>query len=201
MARVLLAAAMMAAVGANATHATELRYRSTRQVAAKSVYIVLAECMAVETRAVEKFGNNLFTFSDFRIEETIAGGLEPEFTLRLFGGSQGNVVIDAPMVPRFQPGERVVLLLGEKNKDGYPIVSLQGVFRVRDANQGRGVIETPITELTIFNAAEGAPYAEPPQTITVDDFVYSLKHDESLKRDESSRAVPASSSKTSSEAS
>lgn len=178
-ARALYAAScLLVFLAAPPSEGTDVRYRSTTQVAAKSAYLVVAECMAVETRQVEKFGGNLFTFSDFRIEESIAGDLEPEFTLRLFGGQQGAVFIDAPMVPRFQPGERVVLLLGEKNTDGYPVVSIHGVFRIRDGGPdgSRGIVETPVTGLPLYNAKDGSLYAGRPHTLTVDDFVYSLKN-------------------------
>jgi hypothetical protein len=164
---------LLAATGS--VEARDARALESRDLAARSAYVVLAECTGVEVAPVDRLGGNLFTFSHFRVETNIAGDLEPEFTLRLFGGLRGNVWIDAPVMPRFRVGERVLLLLREKNADGYPVVSTRGVFRVRaDARGGAGTLEIPIAAFA--GADERGLASRPGQfaEVGVEDFIRSL---------------------------
>lgn len=156
--------------------ATSVRPLTTRQLTESAARVVVARCVSVETRGVPAYGGQLFTFSTFETRDRIAGAIGDRFTLRLFGGRQGDVVVDAPMMPTFTPGEDVLLLLGPDNADGHPVVRIQGVLRIEtDARTGAPVVTTPVSGLDIQRATDGAGYAVPPTPVPLDDLVFTLR--------------------------
>lgn len=153
----------------------EIREMSTMQIIESSTRAVLAKCISVEVKPVEKYGGNIFTFSKFKTLEKISGDIGDEFTLRLYGGEFEDVVIDAPMMPSFMPEEAVILLLGDDNNDGYPIIFVQGVFRLgTNSSTNEKVVMTPVTDTPIYRSSDGSLYATTPTIITVEDFKYTI---------------------------
>lgn len=100
------------------------------QLIDRSPRIVIATCAATETRSVQAYGGNPFTFSRFDKVETLAGDLSGSFEIRLFGGRLGNTRVWEDGLPTFTPGTRYLLFLGPSNKDGFPLLKPQGVFEV-----------------------------------------------------------------------
>lgn len=154
----------------------DIRWRSTGQVVETSVRAVHATCVDVDIQEVAQYGGNLFTFSTFQVQEKIYGDIDDQFTLRIFGGEQAGMTIEFPMRPTFKPKEEVILLLGPDNKDGYPVVSIHGVYRIiRHPRTGANVVETSITGMTVYRAATGSAYSSTPRLVPVEDFIYSLR--------------------------
>ena len=140
--------------------------------------IVVARCVDSAPRADAKTGS-IFTYSKFEVLESVKGRVGPAFTIRLFGGTVGNITDGAPGLPEFHQGEKVVLFLGPDNQDGYPALFLQGVYRTeQEPASGAWIVTDPIDDLPLFRAGTRTPISitrlsEPP--ITVEDFVYSIR--------------------------
>ncbi|MBA4284370.1 MAG: hypothetical protein C0434_02415 [Xanthomonadaceae bacterium] len=115
------------------TRALDLVPLTVDQLIDRSPRIVIATCAATETRPVQAYGGNPFTFSRFDKVETLAGNLSGSFEVRLFGGRLGNTRIWEDGLPTFTPGTRYLLFLGPSNKDGFPLLKPQGVFEVLHA--------------------------------------------------------------------
>ena len=157
--------------------AVSLRPLTTRELFQSAARAVVARCVSVETRAVPAYGGQLFTFSTFETRDRISGTIGDRFTLRLFGGRQGDIVVDAPMTPTFTPGEDVLLLLGPDNADGHPIVRIQGVLRIEtDARTGVPVVTTPVSGINLRRAIDGTAYAVPPTPVPLEDIVFTLRN-------------------------
>lgn len=153
---------------------TELRSMTTAEAARLARRIVVAECRAVDVREAD---GQIFTFTDFDAITTVKGTLPPQFTLRLVGGQVGDVTVDAPLTPRFVPGERLVLFLGADNKKGYPVIFPQAVFRVRTRPGTTEKIVAPKpTGLVLYRASDGRAYPTPlPADVLLEDLVFSLR--------------------------
>ena len=80
------------------------------------------------------------------------------------------------MMPRFGVGERVLLLLGEDNKDGHPLVEIQGVFRIKDdPSGGEPRIVTPVAGMTLYRATDDRRYDKQPAYLSLADFSHSVR--------------------------
>jgi hypothetical protein len=147
---------------------------TTQQVFKLSARIVFAKCRNVTVR--KEAGGNIFTFSEFDVISVIKGPNDTEFSLRLLGGRIGDTEISSSNIPSFKVGEEVVLFLGRDNKDGYPTVFPQGVFRVRTnpASNQRVVLPRP-NGLQLFNSQDDKPYSTPPDPLPLQDFLVSLR--------------------------
>ena len=97
--------------------------------------VVRARCMTNETGWQ---GGEIWTVTTFGVEETWKGATAIQIRVRLPGGSTGGLTSTIAGVPRFMPGEDVVLFLEAKGKSEFSVVSwMQGTFRVRrDARSG-----------------------------------------------------------------
>ena len=141
--------------------------------------ILVAKCTGSAARVVNELGGNIFTFTTFTVVEMVKGSLPPAFTIRVLGGTVGNVTVGPDDVPQFHAGEEVILFLGPDNQDGYPTLSPQGLYRTewRPA-PGGPIVTDPIYDLPLFRAGTRTPISpttpsEPPTT--VEDFVHSIR--------------------------
>ena len=159
---------------------------NTLDLVRRSERIVVARCLSSQARTVEP-GGNIFTFSEFQVIDLVKGSLLPQFTLRLVGGTVGATSDHADM-PRFEPGEELILFLGPDNRDGYPTVGLQSIYRTRrDLASQQWVVADAIYDLKLFRAEtrneinqfSTGNYNSP---VTVEDFVWSIR--QALQRPE-----------------
>jgi len=94
--------------------------------------VVRAQCVANSTGWD---GGEIWTFTSFAVEDAWKGapsGAAQQLTVRLLGGSVGNLSSTVSGVPRFRPGEEVILFLQSTARGDYSIVSwVQGTFRIR----------------------------------------------------------------------
>jgi hypothetical protein len=114
---------------------TSLVRMSVADMTRISSAVVRARCMANETGWQ---GGEIWTVTTFSVEETWKGATAIQIRVRLPGGSTGGLTSTIAGVPRFMPGEDVVLFLEAKGKGEFSVVSwMQGTFRVwRDVRSG-----------------------------------------------------------------
>ena len=147
----------------------------------KSERVVIAKCIDVKTERVEKYGNSLFTFARFKVVDVITGSIVNEFTLRQFGGREGNTVIGSAIDYPFVKGEKLLLFLGGNNDDGYPLMFPQGVYKiVASSISGNEIIQhtensSAISGVRLYRAKDRSEYKHTPSVVLLNDFVFSLK--------------------------
>lgn len=119
--------------------ATTLMRMSVAKMAQTAQLIVRAHCVA-SSSAWD--GGEIWTFTSFEIEDSWKGaeasGSGTQITVRLLGGSVGNLTSAVSGIPRFHPGEEVILFLEPTARGNFSIVSwVQGTFRIhRDMRSG-----------------------------------------------------------------
>jgi hypothetical protein len=123
----------------SAATATTLMHMSVAKMAQTAMLIVRARCVG-SSSAWDK--GEIWTFTSFEIEDSwkssAAANAGTQITVRLLGGSVGNLTSLVSGVPRFHPGEEVILFLEPKSGGEFSIVSwIQGTFRIhRDQRSG-----------------------------------------------------------------
>jgi hypothetical protein len=112
-----------------AAAATTLARMTIEQMTRASQLVVRAKCTGNSTGWD---AGEIWTFSEFQVEDTWKGTPPSNLTVCLLGGPAGNLASSVPGVPRFQPGEEVVLFLEATRKGDFSVVSwVQGTFRIR----------------------------------------------------------------------
>lgn len=156
-----LAAAAIAVVCATALliatpcQATTLERMSLAKMAQTAPLIVRARCLANSTAWD---AGEIWTFTTFAIEETWKGappGAAAQITVRLLGGSVGDLTSTVSGIPRFHPGEEVILFLEPTSRGDFSIVSwVQGTFRIRrDPRSGEEIAIQDTASFDAFNPA------------------------------------------------
>lgn len=136
-------------------NATTLERMSLAKMAQTAPLIVRARCLGNSTAWDS---GEIWTFTTFSIEDTWKGappGAAAQLTVRLLGGSLGNLTSTVSGVPRFRPGEEVILFLEPTSRGDFSIVSwVQGTFRIRrDARTGSEVVVQDTAAFDTFNPA------------------------------------------------
>lgn len=132
----LSAAAWLALLPCVATGAygTTIERMSLEQIARSAPVIVRARCAR---NSVVQDAGEIWTLSSFEVEEVWRGDVTQEITVRLLGGRMDEITSHVSGVPRFQPGEEVVLFLEPTKRGDFSVVSWQqGTFRIRHAASG-----------------------------------------------------------------
>ena len=145
MVMVLLLAVALAALdtGTAATaSATTLERMSIAKMTQNAQLVVRAQCLA---NSVAWDGGEIWTITSFEVEDAWKGaptGAAQQLTVRLLGGSVGNLTSTVSGVPRFRPGEEVILFLQPTARGDFSIVSwVQGTFRIhRDTRSGAEIV-------------------------------------------------------------
>lgn len=106
----------------------------------------------------------IFTYTDLNIEEVIKG---PDLhvhriELREIGGEVGGVGMEVEGSSRFSPGEEVVVLLGNENRDGSFDVRglMMGKLKVVTDDRGQEVLRGPAIDFQedgVIGEREGTP--------------------------------------------
>jgi hypothetical protein len=117
------------------TDATTLESMSVARMGRAAPVIIRAQCLASSTGWD---AGEIWTLTLFETQEIWKGVAPPRVTVRLIGGRLGNLNSSVPGVPRFKPGEEVVLFLEPTPRRDFSIVSwVQGTFRIhRDPRTG-----------------------------------------------------------------
>lgn len=135
----LLCLALLAGMPRIASATTLLRM-SLATMTRRSQIIVRAKCIG---NSVRWDRGEIWTFTSFDAEETWKGSAPQRFDVRLLGGRMGSLTSSVSGIPRFSPGEDVVLFL-EPTAGEYSVVAWQeGTFRIR---HNPGTEEPTVTE-------------------------------------------------------
>jgi len=139
-------------LAASGITATTLARMSVTQMSQIAPVIVRARCLANSTRWD---AGDIWTFSTFAVEEIWKGSVSARITVRLLGGTAGNLTSTIDGIPRFRPGETVVLFLEPTSRGDLSVLSWQqGTFRVRLSPRGAQEIVTQDTaSFSTFDSA------------------------------------------------
>ncbi len=117
--------------------------------------VVRARCV---TNSSAWHDGEIWTFTSFTVEDAWKGapsGAAQRLTVRLLGGSVGNLSSTVSGVPRFRPGEEVILFLQPTARGDYSIVSwVQGTFRIH--RDGRSGVEIVVQDTAAFDTYDPA---------------------------------------------
>jgi hypothetical protein len=157
-------ALLMAAAAPGTTFSAE----TTADLIVKAERICCAVVDGAEARRDPRTG---FVFEHVRLRllEDIKGRTEGSvIELRLPGGRADGVVTVAPGMPRLKTGQEAVLLLGARNRDGFPVVlqAAGGVLPLRAEASGRRCLCAPVS---------GMKELEGERQVTLDSFRASVK--------------------------
>lgn len=119
---------------AGAAHATTLERMSLEKMTQITKAIARIRCIS---NATIWDSGEIWTVTTFDVEQTWRGTLPAQIRVRLLGGRLGGITSTVSAVPRFAPGEEVVLFLERMPSGALSVVSWQqGVFRIRHNNRG-----------------------------------------------------------------
>lgn len=127
---------LIAICGPGAARATTIERMSLEKMSRMAKVIVRARCLGNSTN---QDAGEIWTFTNFAVEEVWRGAAPAQITVRLLGGRTGNLTSSVSGVPRFRAGEEVLLFLEPAAHGDFSVVSWeQGTFRVRrDPATGR----------------------------------------------------------------
>ena len=127
-----LAGLTLLAVVANATTLARLHFE---ELAKQATAVARVRCL----RAESKWQNGeIWTETQFVVEEQSKGDLPGIITVRMIGGVIGPLRSHVEGVPAFRPGEEAYLFLWTRGREPYRVLGwTQGTFRItRDARTG-----------------------------------------------------------------
>jgi hypothetical protein len=132
--------------------ATTLARMSIEKMSRTAPLIVRARCAGNSTRWD---AGEIWTFSNFEVEETWRGSAPPSIAVRMLGGRLGNLTSTVSGVPRFQSEEEVVLFLEPTTHGDFSIVSwAQGTLRIRrDSRTGAENVTQDSASVATFDPA------------------------------------------------
>jgi hypothetical protein len=132
--------------------ATTLKRMSLPDLSRAAHTIVRARCVANSTRWDT---GEIWTFTTFDVEEIWKGSAPAQITVRLLGGKSGNLTSTVSGVPRFAPGEELVLFLERTPAQDFSIVSwMQGTFRIaRNRTTDEEIVTQDTATFAVFDPA------------------------------------------------
>ncbi|MGA9569135.1 MAG: hypothetical protein WBS17_03555 [Candidatus Acidiferrales bacterium] len=135
--------------------ATTLERMSVAKMTQVAQLVVRARCVANSSAWHD---GEIWTFTSFAVEDAWKGapsGAAQRLTVRLLGGSVGDLSSTVSGVPRFRPGEEVILFLQPTARGDYSIVSwVQGTFRIH--RDGRSGVEIVVQDTAAFDTYDPA---------------------------------------------
>jgi hypothetical protein len=147
-----LACGMLAMAAGATSGATTLERMSLDKMAAAAPVIVRARCTGNSAARDE---GEIWTITSFDVEERWRGSPPAQITVRLLGGSLGDITSHVSGVPRFSPGEDVVLFLQPTIRGDFSVVSWeQGTFRIhRDMPGAHAFVAQDTASFATFDPA------------------------------------------------
>ncbi len=143
----LCVAALAATAGA-----TTIARMNLRQLAAASRAVVRARCLGNNSRWE---GGEIWTFSRFDTLEAFKGSPPGEFTVQLIGGQAGGIESIVAGVPRFFPGEEVILFLAPAAGGGDSVTAWEeGTFRVTRDAAGHALVTQDMAAEEVYDRAK-----------------------------------------------
>ena len=162
----LLLAMLLMPIAAGATTLLRMSVETLSQAAG---VIVRAQCL--ENSAGWDAGE-IWTFTSFEVKEVWSGSAPARITVRLLGGRVGDFTSSVSGVPRFRPGENVVLFLEATPRGDFSVVSWQqGTFRIRrDVRSGEENVTQDTASFATFDPATRRFVAAGIRTLPLDTF-------------------------------
>lgn len=147
---------------------------TTHDLARSSDGVVLATCLTSEAKIDEDTGL-IFTYTTFRVDESIKGEYGEKVVLRIVGGTVGDMSVSSPYLPVFTQNDEVILFLGPYNTKGYPVLqSIQeGIYSVETDDSGVKYVSKPVSGLDIIDP-ETHRRVTGDGKVKLDDFIYSI---------------------------
>lgn len=150
----VLAAACLAVAlwSAFAADATTIARMSLAKMAQAAPLIVRARCAG---NSVALDAGEIWTFTSLQIEEAWRGEAPSKITVRLLGGTLGNITSHVSGVPQFRLGEEVILFLQPTKRGDFSVVSWeQGTFRIaRDPAGAQAYVTQDTASFATFDPA------------------------------------------------
>ena len=149
---VLALVAASFAASYSSARATTLKRMSVADLSRAAHTVVRARCVTNSTRwdAAE-----VWTFTTFDVEEIWKGSAPAHITVRLLGGRTEDFTSTVSGVPRFSPGEELILFLERTPAQDFSIVSwMQGTFRIgRSRTTGEEIVTQDTAAFPVFDPA------------------------------------------------
>jgi hypothetical protein len=136
----------------SAIWATTLAHMSVAQMSQTAPAIVRVRC---EENTTRWDAGEIWIFTRFAVEDIWKGSVSTEITVRLLGGTVGNLNSTVAGIPHFRPGETVILFLEPTSHGDLSILSWeQGTFRLRtDARSLQEIVTQDTASFATFDAA------------------------------------------------
>jgi len=84
---------------------------------------------------------SIVTLVSFRVQAVHKGRADSVVTLQFLGGTVGDVTLDVSDMPKFKPGERVVLFVEKNGASASPLIGFyHGKFSLQKDASGRDVV-------------------------------------------------------------
>jgi hypothetical protein len=148
--------------------ATTLARMSLARLTAAATAIVRARCLGASS---DWEGGEIWTRTRFRTLETFKGAPPAEFTVRLLGGQVGGIESIVGDVPRFQPGEDMVLFLDPSQGDSFSVTAwIEGTFRVRHNPSGHVFVTQESAGEAVYDRATGLLRQQGIRDMPLDEF-------------------------------
>jgi hypothetical protein len=132
--------------------ATTLKRMSVTDLSHAAHVVIRARCVTNSTRWD---AGEIWTFTTFDVDETWKGFAPAQITVRLLGGSAGNFTSTVSGVPRFSPGEELILFVERTPAQDFSIVSwMQGTFRIaHNSTTGEEIVAQDTAAFPVFDPA------------------------------------------------
>src|SRR5579862_8808276 len=135
----------------SSARATTLKRMSVADLSRVAHTVVRARSVANITRWE---AGEIWTFTTFDVEEVWKGSAPAQITVRLLGGQAGNFTSTVSGVPRFSPGEELILFLERTPAQDFSIVSwMQGTFRIAHSATGEEIVTQDTAAFPVFDPA------------------------------------------------
>ena len=118
-------------------------------------------------------GRVIFTLVEFETQEVLKGNAGVSVTLQFLGGTVEGVTLEVADVPRFNPGERVVLFVEGNGVQFCPVVGVfHGKFGLRkDDKNGRDIVlmhdGKPLRDVAEIGAGKGAEFGSKRSNLSI----------------------------------
>ena len=134
---------------ATATHATQIIYRSPKQMGDEAALVVTGKVTGVRSYWNDK-QTKIFTETTIQIDQAYKGTAAPTVRIIQMGGVVGTVRMHVHGALAWRPGEDVLLFLDAYGADRYRVAGFsQGKFKVeRDPVTGDAFVTRPMLDGT-----------------------------------------------------
>jgi hypothetical protein len=142
-----LTAAALICLAAATAPATTFSRETTHDLVLRAQRVSCAACESVEMRRDPRLGA-VFTHVRLRLLEDLKG-TSPTGTieLKIVGGRDGDVETVVAGMPRFRVGQEAIYLLGDRNREGYPVLlqARRGVLPLRRGAREQRYLATRVS--------------------------------------------------------